>query len=306
MPLWKRHAYAVVLGAMALAVPAVSIASNAAAARSSVLRSETVRPSDYLAALERPVAPSMQANDTAARPPSLDMERNEAAESKMVKQKSPLRAFMYSALVPGAGQVYTGSKLKAAAFLGLEALAWTGYFVYHAKGNENTDVYEGFADLHWSEVRYSDFLEDNFANHPRDDDSAFDNSGNPYFTHHLPDTKTQQYYEMIGKYDQFVFGWDDVDTSATPPLLQNVPRAQSANRQHYEDLRDDANRMYGRATASLIVMMSNHIISGVEAALAARNHNKKAEAYTQRLTVRAVTARVNNTYFPMLTATYSF
>jgi len=306
MSLWKRRAYALVLGAVALTVPAVSIASNAAAVRSSVLRSEAVRPSDYLAAVDRPVAPSMQANDTAGRPPSLDLEKGDTAQSGAVKPKSPLRAFMYSLLVPGAGQVYTGSKLKAAAFLGLEALAWTGYFVYHAKGNENTDVYEAFADQHWSEDRYSDFLEDNFANHPRDDDSAFDNSGNPYFTHHLPDTKTQQYYEMIGKYNQFVFGWDDVDTIATPPLLQNIPVAQSANRQHYEDLRDDANRMYGRATASLIVMMSNHIISGVEAALAARNHNKKAETSAQKLTVRAVTARVDDTYFPMLTATYSF
>ena len=304
MPLWTRHAYAVVLSVMVLGAPAASIASDATVVRSSVLRSESMRLSDYLAALDQPVTPSMQAGDTATRLPSLDLEKSETAESGEIKPKSPLKAFMYSMLVPGAGQVYTGSKLKAAAFLGLEALAWTGYFVYHAKGNENTDIYEAFADQHWSENRYGDFLERNFD--VRDDDLALDNLGNPYFTHHLPDTKTQQYYEMIGKYNQFVFGWDDVDTTATPPLLQNVPRAQSANRQHYEDLRDDANRMYGRATASLIVMMSNHFLSGVEAALAARNHNKKAEAYTQRLTIKAVTARVDNTYFPMLTASYSF
>lgn len=32
-----------------------------------------------------------------------------------------------------------------------------------------------------------------------------------YFSHHLPDKKTQEYYEMIGKYDQFRWGWDDYE-----------------------------------------------------------------------------------------------
>lgn len=35
--------------------------------------------------------------------------------------------------------------------------------------------------------------------------------GSAQFTHNLPSTKTQQYYEMIGKYHQFACGWNDFD-----------------------------------------------------------------------------------------------
>ncbi len=31
-----------------------------------------------------------------------------------------------------------------------------------------------------------------------------------WVTHSLPSTKTQQYYEMVGKYLQFVYGWKDI------------------------------------------------------------------------------------------------
>jgi hypothetical protein len=236
------------------------------------------------------------------RVPSVDLEETEEAED--AGRKSPLKAFLLSAAVPGAGQLYTGSKVKAAAFFGLEALAWAGFVVYHGKGEDKTDIYETFADIHWSETRYGDFLERNWG--VRDDELVVDDLGYSYFTHHLPDTKTQQYYEMIGKYDQFVFGWDDVDTLATPPTPDNLGRADSPNRHHYENLRHDANVMYGRATASLIVMMANHIISGAEAALAARNHNRNIRSGDQRLSVRATTARLDDSYFPMLTMTYKF
>ncbi len=266
---------------------------------------------DYFAEVRQTGMILAQTPDPSRRPPSIDLEGSEATEAVAVANKSPLKAFVLSAAVPGAGQLYTGSKIKAAAFFGIEVLAWAGYIAYQGKGDDKTDIYEAFSNLHWSENRYADFLDANFPLDdpsqpgPRDDDSAYDN-GNLYFTHHLPDTKTQQYYEMTGKYDQFVFGWDDVDTTATPPTLANLHLADSPNRHHYEGLRHDANVMYGRATASLVVMMANHLISGAEAALAARNHNRKLAMGGQRLSVRAKTARIENSFFPMLTITYTF
>jgi len=64
--------------------------------------------------------------------------------------------------------------------------------------------------------------------------------------------------------------------------------------------------MYGRATASLIVMMVNHVVSGVEAALAARSYNKRIDESAGNVTIKAVTAELNGTHFPMLTVTYRF
>lgn len=248
----------------------------------------------YLAEMQSGGRTAVLAQTDPSRPPSIDLER--AAEPPDdISSKSPLKAFVYSAVLPGAGQYYVGSKWKAALFLGLEAMAWTGHAVYHNKGEERTGEFEDFANAHWSEPRYDDFLESNWG--VRDDELISS------FTHHLPKTKTQQYYEMIGKYDQFVFGWDDVDL---PPDSQNMPLANSANRLSYMDMRLDANTAYDRATASLVVVMANHLISGIEAALSAKRHNNKVEQFGNRLTVRAVTARLDNNYFPMVTMTYSF
>jgi len=82
--------------------------------------------------------------------------------------------------------------------------------------------------------------------------------------------------------------------------------AYSANRMHYEEMRHKANQMYDRATISLIATMTNHLISGFEAALSARNHNKKVKTGDNRLSFRAVTANIDDNYFPMLTMTYKF
>ena len=66
------------------------------------------------------------------------------------------------------------------------------------------------ADRDWSAERYTNWLIETFG--IVSDTSEFTrNDSTMRFTHHLPATKTQQYYEMIGKYDQFRYGWSDTD-----------------------------------------------------------------------------------------------
>ena len=285
-----------------LPVPAVSYAS--APVHPITYESDTLSVAAYLTRIKMDGQISVLAQTENKLPPRLDLGSIRKEDSRIAKPKSPFKAFALSFLIPGAGQVYMGSEVKAAVFLGIEALSWTGYFVYQKSGDDRTGEFEFFADTHWSENRYGDFLFRNWE--VRDDDSVFSDFGGYYFTHHLPDTKTQQYYEMIGKYDQFVFGWDDVDTVASPPTPASLDGAYSANRMTYEDMRHKANQMYGRATASLIVMMVNHVVSGVEAALAARSYNKRIDESAGNVTIKAVTAELNGTHFPMLTVTYRF
>jgi hypothetical protein len=300
----RRQAVCIILALVTgfLSVPALS--SGSAPVRPIGYESDALSVAAYLTRAKMDGQISVLAQSENKIPPRLDLGGIKKTDSPGVRPKSPFKAFMLSFIVPGAGQVYMGSEVKAAVFLGLEALSWTGYFVYHNRGNERTDEFNLFADTHWSENRYGDFLFSNWE--VRDDDSVFSDFGGYYFTHHLPDTKTQQYYEMIGKYDQFVFGWDDVDTVATPPTSANLRRAYSANRMTYEEMRHKANQMYGRATASLIAMMVNHVVSGVEAALAARSHNKRIDDPARNVTIKAVTAELNGTHFPMLTVAYRF
>lgn len=218
------------------------------------------------------------------------------------KRKNPAKAFFYSALIPGGGQLYNGSKWKALVFVGIEVMAWSGHISYNSKGDSRTDQFNDFADTHWSQADYENYLWVNWGF--RDDDSIFDGQGFSLFTHHLPSTKTQQYYEMIGKYNQFIYGWDDMSPMTTDTAAHNY--ATSVNRQFYEEMRHDANNYFDNAKTSLIVVMFNHIISGTEAALAARSQNRSARSLAQRLSFKAYSARNEYESFPMISMTYRF
>jgi hypothetical protein len=85
-------------------------------------------------------------------------------------------------------------------------------------------------------------------------------------THQLPDSKTQQYYEMIGKYDQFRGGWDDYWLDTT---IYNTP-----HREYYNTMRGKANDLLDKAKSFIVFSMVNHIVSAFDAALAAGRHNR--------------------------------
>ena len=208
--------------------------------------------------------------------------------------KSPKRAFVYSLLIPGWGQKYAGSHaIKPLLFLAAEAGLWMGYFKYRNDGNKRTDDYEAFADSHWtagtiisadsvapdSTYRWWLLME---YDTPYDGDIT-------ELTHELPDSKTQQYYEMIGKYDQFRAGWDDYwlnqklydSTNADEEILFLSP-----NREMYENMRKDANDLLDKANNFVIVSLLNRIISGIDAAMSARRYNRN-QAKEMWLTVNA-------------------
>lgn len=166
--------------------------------------------------------------------------------------KSPKKGLLFSALVPGAGQFYSGSWVKGLAFLGVEVGCWVGYKQYHDEGESIEDEFHLYADTHWSEERWR-------ANLQPSDPS----------THNLPPTKTQQYYEMIGKYDQFKRGWDDY-TENGPDL--------TPHRDEYETMRDESNQNFIMASRLSMVVLANHVLSGLEAAWSINRHNVKVRA----------------------------
>lgn len=174
--------------------------------------------------------------------------------------KSPRKAFIYSLVVPGLGERYTKSNvLKSLFFLGVEAGMWMSYFSFHNDGEKLTDDFEDFADANWSEQAYQDWL----VEYDVDEDTM---------THHLPDSKDQQYYEMIGKYDQFRGGWGDY----TPGY--NYDSTISPLRESYNTQRQKANDKLDQANRFIILSMVNHLFSAFDAALAAKRHNKNKSA----------------------------
>jgi hypothetical protein len=216
--------------------------------------------------------------------------------------KKPGRAFFMSALLPGTGQMYAGARTRGIVLLGVDLASITYALISNSQGNDRTDEYETFADQHWVEVKYIDDrvnpTEASWYGYWKGwyEENAIEQDLDLLLTHTLPESKDQDYYEMIGKYDQFVYGWDDVhgdplnlppdDTLLAPdhdivtwtdtlhfePYIADI---QSAKRTEYMDLRDKANKAYERATTMVGVMLFNRVISAIDAARSARNYNLK-------------------------------
>lgn len=211
---------------------------------------------------------------------------NEPNSFKSSGKKSPGKAFLMSLAVPGLGQYYYGSKIKPIAFIGVEATAWILHLNWHNKGEELTDEFEQYNRDHWIQDHYEDYLE--IAYGYRDDEH--DSITAPEVSHNLPDTRTQQYYEMTGKYDQFAWGWDDAElnglthddfdtslTSTFPPRITSPEtKPYSANRLEYETMRDNANKKLDNANKMVMVALANHVVSAIEAFISTKSVNNKA------------------------------
>jgi len=206
------------------------------------------------------------------------------------------RAFLMSLAVPGAGEFYSGSELKAAVFAGLEASFWALYFTYNSKGNRLVEEYKKFADEHWDLKRwYLDGLLNDLTGlkdsrsethviwieYGGQEYPAIDDSLDIYFPGEWEDmikheefepVKDDEYYENIGKYDQFASGWDD--------FLEYNERSDtlfmSPNRDKYLSMRWDANKAFEVATAFVSAIMFNHVISAFDALITAK-HKEAAD-----------------------------
>jgi hypothetical protein len=215
------------------------------------------------------------------------------------KSKSTSKGFLLSMLLPGAGEYYAESKLKAGIFLSLEALFWTGYLSYHNKAGNKENEYKNFADLNWSEQAYKDSM---LTIYGVDIDTIstgtklISDYDSVVIVEHLPDSKTQQYYEMVGKYDQFRYGWDDFDrTNFLTP-----------HRNFYLNLRDDSNKLFDNARYTLIAIIGNHILSAFDAVWSVKTYNKKEGGFSQFNMKLRLVEEYDRNLSPRILLTYKF
>lgn len=74
------------------------------------------------------------------------------------RERAVGKALLFSAVVPGAGQVYNKSFLKGLAFAGIEIGAWAVNAIYTQRGDKKTAAFEQYAREHWSGDRYWESL----------------------------------------------------------------------------------------------------------------------------------------------------
>lgn len=282
--------------------------------------------------------------------------KEEAAEEKTVIQKSTRKAFFLSLLLPGLGEFYVGSK-RGIAFLGVEAAAWWMYIHFTHKGKNLEDEFKRFADQHWrysaegGDYSYYGWLRykiedkalssaDSVAYRQLGEDlpkKYEDLAASPKYMEtlgtkdisgvgeSLPANKNQQYYEMIGKYPQFRYGWNDITTSYyidnqgkkqlyNPALVDSMgnPKGNyslvpiSPNQSHYMDMRYQSNKNLKRGISGVQLMIINRIVSAIDASRLAYHHNKGLESELSMVRVNVVSTYIIDHEVPMLILSKKF
>lgn len=193
---------------------------------------------------------------------------------------SPGRAFLYSILVPGLGEIMNGSTLRGAFFMGVEAIGLGLYFNWNSKGKDLEKEFREVADETWDPLSYlawrgSTISRNSSITHALPCSTYIDDYLSTGDFGSCPDSEVQQYYELLGKYDQFVAGWTDlvyVETGsrAEATRVDSVENFLSEARLAYEIQRDDSNRFLKRASAVTGLLLVNHVISAIDAARVAR------------------------------------
>ena len=218
-------------------------------------------------------------------------------------RKSPWMAAGLSAVVPGAGEFYANSYVKAGLFLAADLVLWTVASHLNSRGNSQTDYFQNYADAHWSVVAYAKYAISSFnPSVPSDLGTSAtwsqlilgdrDGRGLPpwqvvdfamlnrlesaiggYYSHNLPQHGDQQYFEEIGKYPQFNMGWDDANQALSSDY-ESQKANLTANYLYYGTQRGESYTYYKRAVTYVSLAILNHLLSAVDAALTANSYNK--------------------------------
>jgi hypothetical protein len=207
-----------------------------------------------------------------------------------IKPKSPTKAFLLSAAVPGLGELYSGSN-RGYIFLGVEAASWITYASYKSSAGNKEDELYAYADRRFSIAAF----ETGCVGQPGQPcQEALDAINNFYLN------DKGEYYEIISKNPIYKPGWGvqvqsdgsftyencDLGDLGCPPD-PSQPGQEAAYRQwvadqaaaqdrdyiQYNGLRDDRNSLDSNARTATMVVLINHIASAFDALMVARGFN---------------------------------
>lgn len=202
-------------------------------------------------------------------------------------EKSPYLGALFSGIIPGTGEFYSQRYLKGAIFLAVEAGLWIAYANFENKGDDQTAQFQAFADQNWSINKYAQWLVDQqftdynkITNPQNPDHNQLRHEVNQVeavnFSHQLPPFGAQQYYELIGKYQNFVAGWAD----ASGITKQNYITFKTPMFTDYSYDRQEANDYYNDASTMTALIIANHLLSAADGAWSVSMFNKDLKVKT--------------------------
>lgn len=309
------------------------VPSTASAGANSAVSSNTV---DGMSASLRSPILARVALSAAQEPSRLAQIGDDPVDVYGFKRKSPTRAFLQSFLIPGWGQFYAKSAIwKPILAVGMEAGSWLGYTSFHGNGNDLETEYKAFADLHWDSTDYIDGLYTTFYSRDKPEsvkDAWLDTT--TYIVNEFIDgelvsvprslshqawykgdgsaVERDEYYENVGKYNQFNFGWDDyrdgLDSLPYSPADTARLNYVSPNRNTYLNMRDNANQEFNKANTMLVAAVANHLLWGFWAALDARAFNRAQDQFSRIETNLQLVKSPSDPrkYMPYFTMRYRF
>lgn len=177
---------------------------------------------------------------------------------KLEPTKSPTKAFLYSALVPGSGQLYIGAKrgyLQIAAEVGLLAT----YFITHSSAQNLREDYR-------EQVRENIVFEGPTRIDNWDPIEDFEHATQYENWHHPYDSEATR--ARTGKWH-----WKRDGEAFKDRPAKEVP-ASEARLKAFET-RMDANDKFQLAKTFLGIALLNHVVSAIDARIAAKSYNKK-------------------------------
>ena len=198
----------------------------------------------------------------------------------------PGLTILASAVLPGAGEALLGYK-RGYVMMALDIFSWTQVAKYHGDGKDYTDEYYAYADLHYSDERLVEAYNGSSADLERSGEGALyfpgvtENITGVEDLGFLPlyvtvEEDRREYYENLGKWDQFIFGWDDYlrptfwgptyDYEPTETISDLRQPWVSEHREAYRDIRDQANDAYKKRDRFLYVNMGLRVASVLQVA----------------------------------------
>ena len=237
------------------------------------------------------------------------------------ERKSAATAIILSSIFPGSGHFYVNRRsFGTYVFPVIEIALWAGYIHFNKKGQDIERDYMKFADTHYDRARQN-IAQTSLINHPQ--------SSSIYNELHfrLDEKNTQHFYEDIGKYRKYIFGWEDwfnvfyhenqVDwiindegiwegNNPTNPLFLDIDDPfYSPLRDEYIGMRRDAQDNFNRRDLITLGFALNRIASALDVVRVTTAYNRELR-YASNFDFGLQPVFVNNKLTPMFRVSASF
>jgi hypothetical protein len=194
---------------------------------------------------------------------------NQGAFGTASGESSMKRAVLYSLLLPGLGEYYTGHTVRARAFFAIEAAVWTSFIVLRTQGHLREDRYKEFA-VQFAGISGTDHSDDFYKTvgvhgSSNDYEAEFKSESRPEIWPDVGYDALEKYYleNRISDFEEWA--WASFD-----------------RRIQYREMRSSSRLAYRRSLYMLAAAAANRVASAVSAYQTVKSAKKETGEQTGR------------------------